>query len=132
VNFVLTVVHRKILAVLRRAARRHEVSLAGGQDSVPRPEGEWTAAARAAGAAEWRRDLAAEALGRVRRCPRTSARTFAVFEAYALQRQPVGGVARAFGLKENAVYQIRNRMLRRVQAEVRALAAERAGVRTCL
>jgi hypothetical protein len=48
--------------------------------------------------------------------------TFAVFEAYVLQRVPAEVVAERFGLKENAVYQIRNRVLRLVRNEVRKLA----------
>ena len=38
-----------------------------------------------------------------------------------VERQPVADVARKFGMKENAVYQIRNRLLRRVQAEIAVL-----------
>ena len=118
VNFVLTVAHRKILARLRRASRRHEVGAIREEES----EG---AVGRAVAAEEggepWREILAAEAGRRVRECPRTNGRTFAVFEAYVLQRRPVTCVTREFGLKPNAVYQIRNRLLKRVREEVRDL-----------
>ena len=141
VNFVLTVVHRKILALRRRASRRREVVSCESDEARHALGRACHGPARDGGADEWLRDVAAEAVRRVRHCPRTSARTFAVFEAYVLQHQPVGGVARTFGMKENAVYQIRNRVLRRVQAEVQAMTAPAArgggsgrpaaGIRTC-
>jgi RNA polymerase sigma-70 factor (ECF subfamily) len=124
VNFVLTVAHRKILALLRRASRRHEVGWVA--DEAGGVAGAWVAPEE--GGERWREVLAAEAVRRVRECPRTNGRTFAVFDAYVLQCRTVTCVTREFGMKPNAVYQIRNRFLKRVREEVRELEI-REGVR---
>ena len=121
-NFLLTIVHRKALALMRRASRSSEVEWredSPGHTADPFDVG--TAPAEEA-LARWREVLMEEAVRRVRANTRTQDGTFAVFEAYVLQRLPADEVARRFGLKENAVYQIRNRVLRRVRAEVMRLA----------
>jgi len=51
-------------------------------------------------------------------------RTFAVFRAYVMDDTPAAEVARRFGMKENAVYQVKDRMLRRLEQELRALLRE--------
>jgi RNA polymerase sigma factor (sigma-70 family) len=119
-NFLLTIVHRKSLAMLRLASRNPEVAWEeakheGTADPFHRGDAMEEALAR------WRDSLMEESIRRVRDSGRLADRTFAVFEAYAVRRRPVEEVARQFGMKENAVYQIRNRVLQRVQAEVAAL-----------
>jgi hypothetical protein len=47
-----------------------------------------------------------------------------VFAAYALEQRPIADVAAEFGLKENAIYQIKNRLVRRVRVEVARLARD--------
>lgn len=121
-NFLLTIVHRKSLALMRRAARRTEVKWHDGAETHSVDPFENGAATQTEALTRWRETLMEEAVRRVRENVRINAATFAVFEAYVLRRRPAEDVAREFGLKENAVYQIRNRLLRQVQAEVERLA----------
>ena len=58
------------------------------------------------------------ALARVFRSGRFSPNTMAAFRRVALEDVPVADVAREFKLKPNAVYQIRNRILRAVREEL--------------
>lgn len=116
-NFLLTIVHRKSLAMLKRTARNSEVpwdelrdGLADVFDNVKSLHAEVHA--------RWRDSLLEEAIRSVQRDERLEKATWEIFEAYAIQRQPAREVALKFGEKENAVYQIRNRLLRRIQAEV--------------
>ena len=128
-NFLLTIVHRKSLATLRRVARSADISWdeAEGAHSVdPFHNGD---APEAEALRRWQETLTEEAICRVREDARLEGHTFAVFEAYVIQRRPVADVARQFGLKENAIYQIRNRLLRRVQAEIARLIKNSGGER---
>ncbi len=121
-NFLLTIVHRKSLALMRRSSRRTEIEWREERETETLdPFGNDRAPAQET-LVRWREVLMEEAVRRVRADSRTQDATFAVFEAYVLQRVPAEEVARRFGVKENAVYQIRNRMLRRVRAEVAKLA----------
>lgn len=127
-NFLLTIVHRKSLAVQRRARRDRTLSL----DSTD-PWGEGAVAlldmlaaplsdAESVGAERrWRESLVETALANLRADPTVEPRTLAVFEAYVVARRPVADVAAEYGVKENAIYQIKNRLLRRVRAEVSRL-----------
>lgn len=119
-NFLLTIVHRKSLAMLRRNSRNSEVVWKELRDGLADPYGNG-ATADAEALALWQEALWEEAIRRVRDDGRLANRTYPVFEAYVLQRRPATEVAQTFGLKENAVYQIRNRILRRVHAEVERL-----------
>lgn len=122
-NFLLTIVHRKALAALRRAARRSGTEVpweqAGKADIAE--DGQQLGEPDAGSLGRWQDSLLEEALRRVREDVRLGERTFAVFEDYVIRRRPVEEVATRFGIKENAVYQIRNRLLRRVQGEVALL-----------
>jgi RNA polymerase sigma-70 factor (ECF subfamily) len=120
-NFLLTIVHRKSLAALRRVRRESEVPWAeNGDHDGADPFGNG-GAAEAEALARWRETLLEEALRCVRDDATLDGRTFAVFEAYAIAKRPVAEVAAEFGLHENAVYQIKNRLMRRIQAEVEKL-----------
>ncbi len=126
-NFLLTIVHRKALNYLRRESKRSELPWDGkGENRSLDPFGNGDAFAREA-KLRWQEALVEEAIRRVRAESKLRDATFAVFEAYVLQRRPAEVVAFEFGLKENAVYQIRNRLLRRVQAEVRKLTIAAGG-----
>ena len=59
------------------------------------------------------------ALARVLRSGRFSPNTVAAFRRVALEETPVAAVAEEFKLKPNAVYQLKNRVLRAVAAELR-------------
>jgi RNA polymerase sigma-70 factor (ECF subfamily) len=128
-NFVFTIVHRKTLAAIRRAARRGEVSMdqsddSGGRrllDILPDPAGEAEAAHHEVA---WRESVMEEALANLRKDPSVQPRTLEVFEAYAIRGEGPAEVAKRFGLKENAVYQIKNRLIQRLRDEVRALLEE--------
>jgi RNA polymerase sigma-70 factor (ECF subfamily) len=115
-NFLLTVVHRKTLAVLRAAQRRPEDPWTdeNGDERV-----RWSS--EPPGDLEWQRACFDEALRKLREDPAISAGTRSIFEAYVLEEQPAADVAAAFGVKENAVYQIRNRMMRRLQVDFHRL-----------
>lgn len=117
-SFLLTIVHRKSLGVLRRARRSTEVPLS---ETVERDTVSSFATSESVDEetlARWRLSLLEEALRRLKANGALAENTFAVFHAYAVERRPVQEVAREFGLKENAVYQIKNRLLARIQHEV--------------
>lgn len=117
-NWLLTIVAHKVREARRRARRERLVSL----DAAPEEGGSLherlpaeAAQADEAVEAAWRQGLLEEALRRVLGDPHTKAETVAVFRACALEGRPVPEVAAAFGLKENAVYQIKNRMMTRLR-----------------
>ena len=58
------------------------------------------------------------ALARVMRSGSFSPNTLAAFRRVALENAPIPDVAREFKLKPNAIYQIKNRVLRAVRAEL--------------
>ncbi|MBI3987780.1 MAG: sigma-70 family RNA polymerase sigma factor [Lentisphaerae bacterium] len=133
-NFLLTIVHRRALSELRRIRRRHEVSLdtPAGEDEEPlieRLAEERVPAPSDIMEARWRESLREEALRRVRDDPRVQGRTFEVFRAYAIDGLPAEEVAARFGVKENAVYQIKDRVLKRLRQEVELLRRELADPR---
>jgi hypothetical protein len=113
----------------RRIARCGEVSLdgpaAGGDGSSLLDR--LAAGAEDAGRphdARWQECLLEEALRRMQSDPAVEPRTLEVFRAYAVEGVDAAEVARRFGLKENAVYQIKNRMGRRIKAEVALVGRE--------
>ena len=112
-NFLLTIVHRKSLAAFRRAKREANVQIelesTEERDSANPFQSETDAAEAEA---LWKESVVEEALRRLSKRSDLGESTYAVFEAYVLKRRTAGEVANEFGLKENAVYQIKNRMLR--------------------
>ena len=128
-NFLLTIVHRKAQAARRRVAARvhvpfdeatHEGGVAPAQvlvdEQSPRPSATFEK--------QWRESIQEEALRRVRNDPSVQGRTWDVFRAYVIKQRPALEVARKFGIAENAVYQIKSRILRRLRAEVNQLTRE--------
>ena len=67
---------------------------------------------------EWRQTLIEEALRQVLSDPRTKSENVEIFRAVALENQSVGEVAARYGIAENNVYQIKNRMMGRLQGIV--------------
>lgn len=122
-NFLLTIVHRKSLSALRRAKGEPAVSL----DSDD-PWGRQVAASLSkngdrlsdeqAVQDRWKEALMEDALARLESNPALADGTFAAFRAYALENRSATEVAAEFGLTENAVYQIKNRVIRRLRADV--------------
>ncbi|MBI2514349.1 MAG: sigma-70 family RNA polymerase sigma factor [Opitutae bacterium] len=122
-NYLLTIVHRKSLAAMRRAKGEPAVSLDSedpwGQralhDVLP---AETLRAAQHAAEERWREATMEDALARLAADPALAETTWPVFRAYVVESRPVAEVAEAFGLKENAVYQIKNRLIRRLRTDV--------------
>lgn len=128
-NFLLTIVHRKCLAVLRRARRERNSHVPweeNGERETANPFG-LDEAAEVEALNQWREVLLAEALKELRADATLGDQTFAVFEAYVIEKRPAPEVSAAFGLKENAVYQIKNRLLRRLEVRVACLARDAGG-----
>ena len=128
-NFLLTIVHRKVLAARRRAATHRLVSF----DTPPHEDGLAPAEVLAdeqcplpsqALENEWLASIQDEAFRRVRDDPTVQGRTWQVFQAYVVEQHPAADVARQFGLAENAIYQIKNRILHRLREEVNCLTSE--------
>lgn len=122
-NFLLTIVHRKSLAALRRAKGVPDVSLDSedpwGRESL---HDILPAAASRADETEaehrWREVIMEDALARLATNPALGDGTYAAFRAYVIEGRPAPEVALAHGLRENALYQIKNRLLRRLRTDV--------------
>ena len=125
-NWLLTLVSGKVRDAMRRSHRAQVSSL----------EDPASAAAVAAAIAPdlggvqaldnaWRHSIVEEALERIQRDPKTKPGTLAVFRA-CFAGQDVAEVARAFQLQPNAVSQIKDRLSKRLRAEIAAL-EERLG-----
>lgn len=122
-NFLLTIVHRKSLAAIRRAKGVPDVSL-DSEDPWGRgalhdllPDAATYADERAA-EERWREAIMEDALARLASDPSLAETTWPVFRAYVVEHRAVAEVAADFRLKENAVYQIKNRLLRRLRLDV--------------
>ena len=129
-NWLLTIVANKVREARRRAHHDKLISMDGlpadGADSLHEK-----LATEEPGASEsvedaWRQSLIEEALKLVLIDPRTRPETVDVFRACALEGRPVAEVAARFGLKENAVYQIKNRMMNRLKEFMAAMEGDRA------
>lgn len=119
-NFLLTIVHRKSLAALRRARRESESS-APWEESTAGDSGAQFSAddpSASVAVARWQESILETVLEELAVDARLGPETMAVFRAYVIQGRPAGEVAAEFGLKENAVYQIKNRLARRVQERI--------------
>lgn len=128
-NFVFTIVHRKALAAMRRAKRRGEVSMDQEDAETGRRLADVLADPAARAASErhedaWRESVMEDALARLAEDPGIQPRTMDVFRAYAIEGGSPADVAQRFGMKENAVYQIKNRVIQRLRDEVRLLLEE--------
>jgi RNA polymerase sigma-70 factor (ECF subfamily) len=116
-NWLLSIVANKVREARRRAHSERFVSLDADAESG---EGAREPAVAAVAAEElessWRQSLLEEALRRLLEDPHTKPESVAVFRACAMEELPVAQVAAQFGLKENAVYQIKNRLMNRLRA----------------
>jgi len=68
---------------------------------------------------EWKRQLFAEALRRIKR--RLEPKQFQIFDCYVLKEWPVKDVAAAFGVNANQIYLIKYRVSTLIEEEVRKL-----------
>ncbi len=125
-NFLLTIVHRKSLAALRRARRRCEIPLesedsgGSGLELSRRIASDCSGPERSDEMA-WRQSVMEEAVQRLRRDGGIREETLGVFVACVLEGRPVPEVAASFGVSRNNVYQIKNRMMRRLKEEIEGL-----------
>jgi len=128
-NFLLTITHRRTMKALHRVRRRAEVSMDQPltddgftlADTLPAAEDD---AVGERDEQAWRESIFQQAWDAVRKDATIKGNTLDVFEAYVINQQPAAEVAARFGLKENAVYQIRNRLMKRLQEEVAMLMPE--------
>ena len=72
----------------------------------------------------WRQSMLENCLDKVRQDPTINADTIEIFIAYAVEEHTVQDVAQKYGIKENAVYQIKNRMIKRLARELEFLFPE--------
>ena len=123
-NLLMTVVRRKINRGLRRKYARVEVSPAEAGltpemfDEIP---DKTVLPADKELDLMWQVSIHEEALRRVARNFPTEDHTIAVYVDYVQNGRPAPDVARRFGLKPNAVYQIKNRVELRLLEEMRRL-----------
>ncbi|WP_367872754.1 RNA polymerase sigma factor [Luteolibacter sp. Populi] len=118
-NWLLTLVYGKVRDArrrLRRLAEQPWCEFAPSQEALPAgdvgdPQAEEVEAA-------WKLTLVEEALRRLKRNPRIKPETVAVFEACVLQNMTITAAAEKFGLEENNIYQIKNRLIRRLREEI--------------
>jgi len=127
-NFLLTIVHRKTLRYIQRERKRGEVSIQApiGEDEFsledrlpadqPLPSDDLDK--------NWQESIRDEALSRLEQDPSIDPRTWSIFKAYVLDNRAVDDIAAEFDVQANAIYQIKNRTMRRLQQEVKRLLAE--------
>jgi RNA polymerase sigma factor (sigma-70 family) len=125
-NFLFTIVHRRCLAALRRWRTVDSLALDEPLEEGAEPLGERLAAEPEPGleTADWRcweEALLSQALAELRGDPSVAPRTQEIFRAYAMERLPAEEVAQRFGVAPNVVYQIKNRLMRRLQHRVEEL-----------
>jgi len=118
-NWLLTLVAGKARDAMRRAARSRTISIheASSEDQPALEETLTSDSTSASDALEqsWMQSLAEEALRRMQSDPGTKPETLAIFRSYAIDGKPVAEVAAEFGVRENAVYQIKNRLIKRLR-----------------
>jgi RNA polymerase sigma-70 factor (ECF subfamily) len=116
-NWLLSIVANKVREARKRAKPGRFVSLDAETESgekIHEPAVEASAGEDLD--VSWRQSLLEEAFRQLTEDPYTKPETLAVFRAFAMEGRAVGEVAVQFGLKENAVYQIKNRLMNRLKA----------------
>jgi len=127
-NFLLTIVHRQSLAALRRARRHsnHDSIDSHAPWAESRPLAEVLSAPLSQTEQDeaerrWHESLVEDALARLRDDEAVDRRTYQIFRAYVIENQSARAVAAEFGVQENTVYQIKNRLIRRLQGDISRL-----------
>ncbi|MBE2282463.1 MAG: sigma-70 family RNA polymerase sigma factor [Prosthecobacter sp.] len=117
-NWLMTIVAYKVKEARRRCLQERMVSLddPAGEESAKLSMAAFNHSAVDENVErDWRQSLLEEALRQVLADRRTNAESVAVFRAVALEGVPIAEVAKKFGLKENAIYQIKHRIMTRLQ-----------------
>ena len=122
-SFLLRIVHARIADAFRRERRQRRL-FGDGSDSdvVERAEDTSTVHPGDAWDRGWRKMLLVQAIERVRL--RVEEKTFRSFEMFVLQGRPPAAVAEELGIKRNAVYQHKARLVELLRREVEALTQE--------
>jgi RNA polymerase sigma factor (sigma-70 family) len=123
-NWLISIVSNKVCESRRRARLDRLVSL-----DAPLENGQSFADMLAADQPDvagkieqdWRQALLEEALRQVLEDPRTNADTVAIFRAVAMEGRTLSDVAKQFRMKENAIYQIKHRIMTRLQGVIARL-----------
>ena len=125
-SYLLRIVSNHIVDAWRRE-RKMTTVVAGphGEDILAGVADERTESACAAWDRQWETRVLSEALGRVR--SRVQPRTFNVFTRLVMDHRTAAEVAQELGLAENAVHQIRNRVLAMLRHEAAAIQTELEG-----
>lgn len=120
-NYLLTIVHRCALRSIRRTQRRAEVSADAEDDqglslldSLAAPDD----GARSEQQHLWRQSVLENAIDLISADESVKPQTLDAFVAYTVHGHPAKEVAANFGITENALYQIRNRMIGRIRREI--------------
>lgn len=114
-NFLLTIVHRKALRIMRQIRQSAGLRASGNAVEVPDEAGKEDLAEAEQ---RWRESIRDTLLTRLSHgCDQ---QTLAIFRAYVLEDRPAAEVAESHGVEINAVYQIKSRLTRRLQKDTEA------------
>ncbi|MFT5495550.1 MAG: RNA polymerase sigma factor (sigma-70 family) [Kiritimatiellia bacterium] len=130
-SFLFTIVRRSTFRRINRNIRRKEVSTDAPfaenegslMDILAAPEGPTVSDQDEQ---QWRQSIMEHCLDVIRSDPKVQKDTIDIFIAYVVEEASVKEVAQRFKLSENNVYQIKNRMMKRLQQEVEKLFPEEA------
>ena len=127
-NYLFTLVHRKSLRVIARRKREAEGiarmlherrgALDWGRPDRPGVPNE---VLEAKALAVWQEAMLEQAMADLGAEGVVEEKTLAIFRAYALEGQEAAAVAKRFGVTRNNVYQIRDRLTRRLRTRVERL-----------
>ena len=122
-NFLLTIVHRKALAAIRRAQKKDPISMAPNdvalESAVSKASDQSMSAATPLPAEErediWQESLMEQAMNMLMQDPKIQKQTLDIFLDYVVNDLPPAEVAEKYDIKENAVYQIKNRLVKQLR-----------------
>lgn len=124
-NWLLTIIANKVREARRRSHVEKLISLDAMADDDAESLHDRIASIEPSASekleADWRQSLIDSALEKVLTDPRTKPETVAIFRACALEGRPVADIAAQFGMKENAIYRLKNRMMTRLQVIITAM-----------
>jgi RNA polymerase sigma-70 factor (ECF subfamily) len=125
-SFLFTIVRRSTFRSINRSKRRNEISADAHYGGADKPLMELLASPEDDSVSmkdemKWRQSLLEHCVDEVRKDNSVNSETIDIFIAYAVEEKTVQEIAEKFGIKENAVYQIKNRMIKRLQREMENL-----------
>ncbi|MBL9145649.1 MAG: sigma-70 family RNA polymerase sigma factor [Verrucomicrobiaceae bacterium] len=124
-NWLMTIASNKVREARRRAKVDRLVSLDAPQEGThPSLADQLSAETESASdnlERDWRSTLLETALRKILEDPRTNSVSITIFRQVALENIEPSEVARLHGMKENNVYQIKNRIMTRLKAIIAEL-----------